>query len=281
MRVYCDINWKSRGVGRVVHNLKKYAPPDIEIVSDKSEADLVVLHINGRRDHRTIEAQEIKKQGKQYAIIQYVLGSSRNPDPRDWLELWNGAKAVWSYYDLREFVPDLYLAPLAADPEVFHPEPTDKMWLIGTNAAEYRVECIGEVRLAAFNIGRVLHIGPAFEPSPITDVYENVTDEQLRGLYNQCNWFSSLRRKDGFELTAVEAMLCGVRPIVFDTPNYRQWYQDLAEFVPETPPGELVRNICNILNSPPRPLTSDEIEEVKRRFNWERIIKGFWERCMN
>lgn len=244
--------------------------------------DLTILHVNGRHDHATRRAQKIKEQGNQYAVIQYVLQSCRNPNPKDWLELWDGAKCVWSYYDLLQYIPNQYHAPLAADPQVFYPVQAEKKWLIGSNGNAFEAECIGEVQLAAYQAGgRAVHVGPTYTTSPVVDYFQNVPDAQLRDIYNGCQWFSALRRRDGFEMVAVEALLCGVRPIMFDTPNYRQWFDGLVEFLPETLPGELTGRIKHLIKREPRPVTDAEREETASRFNWTNIINGFWERCLN
>jgi len=277
VNVYFDLPRESRGMGRVVFNLDKHLPAGLSRVTNPDDADLVVLHVNGRRDHRTRQARAVVESGRKYAVIQYVLQSCRNPNPLDWLELWGGAACVWSYYDLRQYVPGMYFAPLAADPDIFYPEQIEKKYIVGTLGKDYPKECIGETRRAAFLLGRTVHIGPEFVRDPNNDTFENLTDDGVRRVYNQCHWFSVLRREDGFEMPGLEAALCGVRPIMFDTPNYRQWYDGIAEFIPEENSGKVIDSLKVLLAQPPRPVT--EREEIKTRFDWKRVVTGFWERC--
>jgi hypothetical protein len=281
MKVYFDIPFKSFGISRVVHNLGKYLPAGFETVADPAAADLVLLHVIGRRDHVLKQAQEITQSGRQYAVIQYSLESTRNPDPQDWLPLWSGAKVVWSYYDLAQYANRFYHAPLAADPEAFYPQVAEKDYLVGSNGNCYRDECIGEIHLAAYQAGgNAVHVGTNFDNNPIVDYRTNPTDDEFREVYNQCQFFSALRRKDGFEIVAIEALLCGVRPIMFDAPRFRQWFDGLAEFVPECDPGELAGRLKKIFRDGPRPVTDAEIAETKSRFDWKRSVSGFWERCL-
>ena len=275
---------KSCGTDRVLTNLVKYLPPNFTIVDDPLLADLTIVHVVGRHDHVTQRVQKIKNAGHQYAIIQYVLQSCRNPDPNDWLELWNGAKVVWSYYDLKNYIPNIYHAPLAADSNIFYKENNiEKKYLVGTNSDNYKTECIGEIGLAAYGAkGKVVHFGTHFGSDPNVDDVGIVKDDNaLRAVYNSCKWFSALRRYDGFEIIALEALLCGVRPIMFDTPNYRQWFNGLAEFIPEVSAGEVTRILRGVFRKEPRLVTDNEISEIKLKFNWEKIIKGFWERCLS
>lgn len=280
MNVYFDLPNESRGMGRVRDYLNKYLPASMTRVGNPDEADLVVIHVNGRHDHRVRQAEKITKSGRRYAVIQYVLQSCRNPDPRDWMWFWTQAKVTWSYYDLRPYTWNCYHAPLAADPDVFYKVNANKEYLVGTLGKDYPKECVGETRLAAFKLGRTVHIGPEFIKDPNNDTFADLTDDQVRSIYNQCKWFSVLRREDGFEMPGLEAALCGVRPIMFDTPNYRQWYDGIAEFIPEEEPGKVVSSLKRLFAKEPRPVTDDEITEIKRRFDWAKIIGKFWERCL-
>lgn len=280
MRLFFDVGFYDHATARVALNLTKYMPKDAVLTCGPESAELVILHVVGRHDHVAKAAAKMRANGQQYAIIQYVLGSCRNPDPKDWLEIWGGAKVVWSYYDLHEYVPGLYHAPLAADPDIFFKENAEKKYMVGTVGQTYQAECFGEVRLAAFQAGgKVLHIGPPIAPDPNMEWFQDVTDDQLRLLYNQCHHFSALRRKDGFELIAVEALLCGVRPVMFDTPDYRFWFDGLADFVPEDNPGEVVAHLGMLFRSKVKPVTDAEIEETRLRFDWKKVVTGFWEKC--
>jgi len=280
MNVYYD-RPDSRGISRVTDNLEKYIPKDI-VLTTREDAELIILHVVGRNIHITAEAQEILKSGKQYAVIQYAWKSTRNPEAKDWEFLWNNARFVWSYYDLSKYVSNFYHAPIAADPAIFYQQPEEKKYLVGTlgDILCYKVECFGEVHLAAYHqVGKVVHVGKPPYHNPIVDYVTDISDDDLRMIYNQCKWFSTLRRKDGFELPAVEALLCGTRPIMFDTPNYRQWFDGLVEFIPEGTVGDTVNTLSKLFKSRNNPVTDADIEETKRRFDWETISKGFWEQC--
>lgn len=280
MRVFFDIGYDAVGISRVAFNLDKYLPEDFIVTADTDSADLVVLHVKGRHDHILHGTRKLLAAGKQYAIIQYVLGSSRNPNPKDWEEIWNGAKVVWSYYDLRKYISNQYYAPLAADPEKFYKETANKDYLVGTIGQTYEAECLGEVRMAAYNVGgRVFNVGEEFAKDPNVDNFQFITDDEVRGLYNRCKHFSALRRKDGFEMVAIESLLCGVRPIMFDTPTYRHWFDGLVNFIPEDRPDKVVASLVKLFREEPRPVTDEEIEETKKRFNWKELCSGFWERC--
>lgn len=279
MKIYFDSSANSIAIDRVVSNLEQYMPEGLAR-TDKETADLIILHVHGNNNHIAREAQSILGQGKQYVVIQYAMKSTRNPNPRDWMSIWDKAKVVWSYYDLP--TPNLYLAPLAADPKTFYRVESEKDFLVGTLGVKvcYGAECFGEVHLSAYQVrGKVVHVGEKPNENPIVTYYANISDEELRLVYNRCNWFSALRRKEGFEVTAIEALLCGTRPIMFASPDYIRWFDGLAKFIPEDTVGKTVKRLRDTLRET-SPVTDAEIEETKKRFDWERIIKGFWERCM-
>lgn len=278
MNIYYDIKFKSYGINRVISALSESLPENIIRTTNPSDADLIVLHVIGRNKHVTKYARQLKEEGKEYVAIQYSLESTRNPDPKDWEYLWNNAKFVWSYYDLEKYISNFYHAPLASNPKIFYKEDQIKKYNVGTNGNCYKEECVGENQLATWQMGgQALHVGEKFNSDPIVTYMTNVTDDELRVLYNSCKYFSCLRRKDGFEIVAIESLLCGTRPVMFDTPNYRQWFDGLAEFIPEASVGETVGNLKHLFKKELRPVTDEEILEVKRRFNWKTIMGGFWE----
>jgi len=267
MNVNLDESGDSRSVLRVWENLRLIHPGNIFLV-DRAEADLVVIPAYGRHDHIEIETRELKREGREYAIIQLALQSTRNPNPEDWLEIWQGAKVVWSYYALPGKF-NLYHAPLGADSKVFHPLNLDRGYLVGTTGNYARAECLWEVGSAARKVG--------WDMLRITGLTH---DEEINRAYNDCKFISGLRRKDGFELPVVEGLLAGARPIVFDTPNYRQWYEGLARFIPERTPAETVINLMNLFCDDFAPVTSLDISYARDMFNWSALIKDFWERCV-
>jgi hypothetical protein len=283
VKIFMDISLQSYGIQRVIDALDANLPENITRVHDAAEADLIILHVIGRNQHVTQQAKEIIKAGKKYAVIQYVLESSRNPSADDWLAIWSGAKVVWSYYDLKSKIPspfklvNLYHAPLASNPDVFIDLKREKKYIVCTNGTTYRNECLGEVYLSAYSVGGVVaHIGKGYA-NPIVTSFPVNTDETLRDIFNQCTFVSALRRKDGFEIPAVEALFCGVRPIVFDTPNYRQWFDGLADFIPEGSPKIVTESLIRLFKSPPKTV---DATEARKRFNWKVITDGFWQRCM-
>ena len=89
---------------------------------------------------------------------------------------------------------------------------------------------------------------------------------------------SGLRRTEGFELPVIEGLFCGCRPVVFNSANYRQWFDGFAEFIEEGPRGEVLGQLVALFAQPLRPVTPEALERARARFNWETIVRGFLDR---
>ncbi len=285
---------RSRCLRRITDALTRYAPREVEIVTDRQQADLVLLHVIGRHDRMYREAAEATKRGQRYAIGQWVLRSSQKPETRAWWALWQQAAVIWSYYDLNAAliadgdkwsIPRFYLAPLGVDSDVFHPLDGPRPYAVGITGFDRhytRPECHREIAAATTRIkATVWHLGPTSPLGSHVTHEDGIDDETLAARYRACRYVSGLRREEGFELPAAEGLLCGARPVLFDTPDFRRWYAPWGVFVPETRRrSDLVAALAQHLAQPPAPITALEWAAAADRFDWRQIIRGFWQRCL-
>lgn len=272
-----------RGMSRVVRALERFAPQRIEIVPDAREAGLVVLHAIGRVERLTRAAEALRKQGKRYAVVQYAVRSTKTPKTSSWLPLWEKAALVWSYYDLRMLCAEdqvdasfpFYHAPLGTDFE--HPS-SRKQYLIATSGLSYLTESVRECVLAARTVGKpVFHVGPDLG-IPGLECSDGMSDAALAVKYSQCAFVSGLRRIEGFEFPVIEGLLCGARPICFDQHHYQVWFHDLAEFVEEEPREGVLVSLENLFAQGARPVTEEEKQLARERFDWSTIVSAFYSR---
>jgi hypothetical protein len=127
----------------------------------------------------------------------------------------------------------------------------------------------------------VLHLGVNLEHRyPNIRCISGVSDEELADNYAGCDFVSGLRRTEGFEIPAAEGLLCGARPIVFDTPDYHFNYREFAEYIHEGTRQQVVDQLVELFKRGARPVTAHEREEAAHWFNWERIVGGFYQRLL-
>jgi glycosyltransferase involved in cell wall biosynthesis len=278
---------KDRTITKVVNALKKHAPPGVELVSNQNDAEFIVLHINGRLQRTQRKVGRFNKLGVKYAMMQYCLKSTMAKKASDWIDLWQGADLVWSYFDLPAISLDegvdfsgvnFYRSPLGVDPEIYHPRKVRKDYLIMSCSQNYLSECAREIIRAAQDLGApVAHLGPYLKKTNV-DYYINISDDKVAELYSQCKYVPGLRRTEGFEMPVPEGLMCGARPIVFDKPHYTDWFGDWAITIPETNRDQIIEDLKVVLKMPYVKVTPEEIEEAKKAFDWKTIVNGFWER---
>lgn len=288
VKVYLELPQPSRGLQRVKDALIRYAPNGVDIVTDRDGADLVILHVIGRNDQVRAAAQAAKR----YAVIQYCLRSTMRPSTSAWLDIWQNAKLVWSYYDLPHLCAvdgepaygfQFYGAPLGSDQTQFRPPAHEdyRSMKVGVLSQSWLTEGVKEVVGAAKRVGATAwHVGPILNRGDVISV-DNISDRHLRDYYIQTQFVACLRRVEGFEQPAVEALLCGARPILFDRAHYRRWFDGHAYFIPEGPREDVLESLVALFKAP-RHWEVGKVEhaEIAAKFNWEPIIDGFGERAL-
>lgn len=274
----------SRAMHRVSSALREFAPRGVSFVVSPAEADLQVLHaiaMNARPDPDC----------KRYAVVQYC---TTNASEQNAQELWSPASTVWSYYMLWLRYPGVqakhYHAPLGVDRNIFSVRATrgrERAVLTSGYVNGPGAEAILPLMKAALSLGfKVYHLGPkvvqgmAAFMHPLKTHFESISDDQLARLYSHVQYVGAMRYIEGFELPAIEGLACGARPIVFDQPATRRWFSEFADFVDESlPQDELEEALRQVLLQPLQPV--EHVDKLlDERFNWKKIVEGFWERAL-
>lgn len=256
------------GVGRVVDAMRRHLP----------DREMLVLHVNGRLDraHRVVEQNDLP-----YVVVQYALRSTQRPKCDDWIALWREAELVWSYYDLPALCAEddvepefaFYRSPLGIADTFRQPTRRRRKAYTVLTHGDYLTQGTREALLAA---GGGAHLGPRFERaiSNRVDFYNDLPDSELADLYGRCKYVAPLRRHDGFELPAAEALAQGCRPILFDREHYRHWFEDHAVYVQEAPRPEVEEQLREVFSRRYQPPTRAEQSWAQKRFDWEPIMEG-------
>lgn len=271
---------------RMVKALGQYAPDEVELVPNEDTADLIVMHVIGRRDRNIRDAAGILASGRSYAVIQYALRSTQKPDTSLWIDLWRGARVTWSYYDLEarcreEWTPfdfNFYHAPLGVDSSIFYPRGGERKYIIGTSGHRAVTESIREAAFATKHVGGTMfHLGRELKRGADIVCKDGVTDNELAETLSQCQFVACLRRTEGFELMAAEGLLCGARPICFNRGHYHQWYEPWGIFIPEGNRDEVIDNLEAVFRQGTEPVSGNELKIATELFDWERVVTGFWQ----
>jgi len=285
-------NTLSRAMGRVANALKRYAPKGIEIVENPEQAEVQILHAIGSHAAR----RWVKSPN--FIVIQYCYNSADH----SWKEMWSKTKMVWSYYNLKKILPDhinFYYSPLGID-DVFINNgenfPRDIDIMTSGYVTGIRGEAIEEVAIAADKLGlTVKHLGPnkivnqktlkiqepmEFKPGLNWSAVNGISDKELAKIYKRSRWVSGLRHIEGFEFPIIEGLACGARPIAFDHPEMRHWYDGHAVFIPECNGEDLVKELIKVMSHNPWFVTEEEKKVIIEKFDWAKIIKGFWNEVM-
>lgn len=283
--VYIHIPQVDRGLQRISDAIVQHSP-EVTFVDRAEEADTVIVFVIGRRKQNEELVRKLKEQGKKVAIIQISLRSTKEPSTKSWIKLWKSVDLVWSTYDLRYACYEdgtnawfeFYYAPFGSDPKVFYKSAEVRRdTTVTTCSHSYLTESVKECHLAVEATGGLIeHLGS--DTGRGITFHDGITDEQIRALFNRSKYVSGLRRVEGFELPAVEGLLCGSRPLLFDYPDYRQWYGDLAEYLPDVPREKLIEELVKLFQGEYREVTEEEIKTAQHIFDWNKVIEGFWAR---
>ena len=285
----------SRAMRRVARALARHAPAGVAVVDREADADVVLLHVVGY-DDAVREIDRLIGRGQDYAVAQYCLRTTQRQTTDAWREVWGGAEVVWSYYDLpgalrADGVPEparwnFYQSPLglddafAAAPSV--PRACCRRAVMTSGYVSAGQEPIWEMAAAAERVGRpTWHVGPpAVVGMPRRpagwQAFFDVSDPALARLYGAAAYVSGMRYVEAFELPAAEGLACGARPICFDRPDARRWYDGLAAFVPEASEDALIASLAAVLAADPAPVSLAEHAVIRARFSWATIADGFW-----
>lgn len=301
---------------RVALALRATAPPWVRVVDRVDQADVQVLHPVSLQARKHLHARKYAVMMHCLDLQQDPKGGGGNvpivaPGMEPWHAPWSRALVVWSYYDIgQRFLwgkswiytpegavdvsnhqhsgsnPGFYHAPLGVDGDTFALPAPNHIRDVGILTTGYvsgpNAEAIEEAAVAAHRAGlTTVHLGPSQVAGMTASVpgwsaVSNVSDAQLATIYGRCRWVSGLRHGEGFELPVLEGLACGARPICFDLPCYRRWFDGHAVFVPDCSGEELINRLTEVMSSEPKPVTPQERDAALRTFDWHAIGRGFW-----
>lgn len=258
------------------NQLKRYAPNKIRFVKEPSMADFQIVNITRLSDIEKIKCSK-------YIVLFHCRGEWSEEKIEDYKALFENAMFVYSHQDLRMELPNANFrflrGPWGTDETKFFDMKQPRQYKILNTGLVPQTEAIEEsLRACQLLNSKQLHIGFNLGYQvPNYNFCSNLTEEQMRIAYNQSEFVSGMRRIEGFEKPVIEGLLCGARPICFDTPLFRYWYDGIAEFVPECKPMELIPKLAELMEKGARPVSEVEKELAIKRFGWKNVAMKFWD----
>ena len=94
-------------------------------------------------------------------------------------------------------------------------------------------------------------------------------------------YVAALRKFEGFEMPAVEALLCGVRPLVYRIQSYR-WYGNHAVYIPSGLDSDQVTEeiYSKAFSKLPEPIGQKELEALRQTFAWQTLVPTLFARAV-
>jgi glycosyltransferase involved in cell wall biosynthesis len=169
--------------------------------------------------------------------------------------------------------------PWGVDGTVFYPRAVPRDRIIMTTGEDDKGEvirdCLEAGRRARGLTGQSIQVGYPFDWSTNPVIKRDIFDDEMAQCYSSVHYVSGLRRGPGFELPVIEGLACGARPVCFDQPWYRYWFEDHAVFLPEK--ENMTEELVELFKNDPAPVTAEEREVVLSKFSWPVIATNFWE----
>lgn len=276
MKVFEKLNPK---FGKAFHErispaLRKYSPESVEWVDKEEDADYILVHTVGGEEFVYMLSKPLNK----IINFQHCFLTVKNIEIEDWESIWENTLINISFHDFNWYTDKKIrkcVTPLGADTSVFvNKKLTKKYDVFGTgHVAE--TELLDVVYKACKTTGKTfLHTGHNFKWEYPTYIYRDYMPiTTLVDTLNQTRYISALRDVEGFELMGIEGALCGAVPIV---PNLRTYYyySGFGYFIDMR--YDPYEQIVELLNSDYEELTDEQIDRIKEKFNWEKIVKNIF-----
>jgi len=271
---------------RITYDIQRFAPHDkFEFVDTYEKCDIAFWHLIG--------PNKVQKE-KPYVILFHCFGRDRGEIAMReiWLENFKQAEMVYGYYPLHKFIGEddmkeinYVRQPWGVDNTIFYrmPEVKKQFTCVATGYVA-QTEALLELYRACKAVGgKLLHIGGSLdrEVGLLNPMYYericNVSDDDMRRAYNSAYWVSGLRRVEGYEIPALEGFVCGAQPICFNIEDfYPYWFGDFANFIPQGSVDDTTEALAKLFSVQPL-INSKKIEEIKNKFDTEKLSRGFWD----
>lgn len=252
---------------RISSALKRFAPSNIIWTSNPDAADIHFIHVVGGGDLPYI------KDTSKTVMFQHCYHTAC----ASWIDYpsyWEQCKLVVSFHNLPTYTSkkfNFYGMPWGVDGEVFKlidvGERNKKLFTTGhvadTECIDKLHEACKRINVDMFHTGHNLNLGSSYR-------YLNFMDDPaFVRMLNSVQYVGAMRLIEGFEMTAVEGLFCGARPIIPECSTY-DWYREHAHTI--NTQQDIVEQIVSVISSSPEPINDEEMNLIRKRFDWKNLV---------
>jgi glycosyltransferase involved in cell wall biosynthesis len=257
---------------RISNALHVHAPSWVEW-TDYESADIMIVHVVGGGEVEMCEKPKPK------VIIQHCYFTA-SAHEIDYAKYWEQALLAVSFHDLRKYTDKVipyYGMPWGADPAVFKYSNKGrrniKVMATGHVAETEGIDKLFEAcKTTGFSL---FQTGGNFGWDPKHYFFlPYMEDEDLADILNSTQYVSALRFIEGFELMAIEGLMCGARPLVPDDPTY-DWYREHAITIYKD--KDITTQLVDIFKVTPNPVSPEEHRQIVEKFSWDKLVRDFFE----
>jgi len=280
-----------RKISRAMHRIRQafiqYAPQGTVFTNTLEPDAIQCLHYigqNPREDTCTMwgsifETPTLPKLSK-YILFLYLNNAFYPQFEADWKRLVENALAIITTVpNIIPYKCNIIETRWGYEPSIFYYSNLPKKWTVLATGYMADAEAIDAVFMACYkSMTSMVHVGGWLNYNwlePTYTKFTNITDEELRILYNQSRYVSALRRDPSYEIPAVEGYACGCQPICFPHYGPKKWFSDFAVFVPQLPRDELVPHLIELFK---KPVEIKPKEDILKRFYWQTIMNEVWKK---
>jgi hypothetical protein len=277
----------SRAMERIRSAFMRYAPKDTVFVNTPEADAIQCLHYIGQNPREDtckmwgsiFETPTLPKTSK-YILFLYLNNIFYPQFEADWKRLLENAVAIITTSpDLIPYNCNIIETAWGYEPSIFNDINVPKKYTVLATGYMADAEAIDAVFLACYkSMTSMVHVGGLLDPQwrePTYTRFQNISDQELRLLYNQSRYVSALRRDPSYEMPAVEGYACGCQPICFPHYATKKYFSDFAFFVPFLPRDELAQVLIEHFK---KPVEVKPNPEILKRFYWQTTMTDVWKK---
>lgn len=278
MKIYEHIDKDfGRAFKRISHAFKLHFP-NVEWVN--SNQDIEIVHTLGKTEYDYLASKDSLSN---VVIIQHCFFTTHGVSAENWIDLWKQSKLTVSFHDLQSYTDSKFnfiRVPWGAEPDTFPISKAQRFYMIFSTGHVAETECLDKVYEACkITNNKMLHTGENFGwDLKYYQFFNYMEDPWYCNLLQRVKYIPGLRDIEGFEMACIEGAMTGAVPIVPNIPTY-DFYKDFCIYIDMK--KDIVEQLVNIFKSEYKPLSTEQINYIRKEFAWKNICNKIYSGIVN